>query len=444
MITILIKQPVNFWRSLETRYKAEIILLGVLMFAFFATRMQTLLNGWLNDGASATGITLLTANLFSLQTSLTSIAVIAWILPRQRNLSLFLIQPLENRFTFQALCYYCLKYLSVYLILYIPVTTAIAYTLGLLYGFLGLSVIISNSLFFIFILFILKQKSKTITLFICYGFLIHLFYYATFSFFYWRTEFALLFQLTITALFSILTWRIYSNRKSLITIESFTSFGNEPYSRKIILKDFRFNFPKILPLKTQQLFEKEFFSLWRNVAYGRMKIYTLAGFLIICVFLIGYEFAHKEIWTVAITSIFIWFHYTNNFNEKYTFSEPDWFMKTLPIRFRQLLAAKLLSELPFAAILVIMAQLTLIFSGATFEMQLTSFLLILIFSFLILFIMLNFKIMFYNNTRLAGYAYHFSIIFFGIMIFNYPLVGPIITLFLLIYFVYKNISYFNS
>jgi hypothetical protein len=63
---------------------------------------------------------------------------------------------------------------------------------------------------------------------------------------------------------------------------------------------------------------------------------------------------------------------------------------------------------------------------------------------IILFSMLNVKIMFFDNARLAGYAYHFSIIFFGIMIFNYRLAGPVITLIVLIYFLYKNVKYFNN
>jgi len=52
--------------------------------------------------------------------------------------------------------------------------------------------------------------------------------------------------------------------------------------------------------------------------------------------------------------------------------------------------------------------------------------------------------MFYDNTRLAAYAYHFALLFIVIMILNYRLVGPIIAIGLLIFFIYKNIKYFNT
>jgi hypothetical protein len=64
-------------------------------------------------------------------------------------------------------------------------------------------------------------------------------------------------------------------------------------------------------------------------------------------------------------------------------------------------------------------------------------------SVLILTTMLNFQMLFYEDPRYAGYAYHFSVIFFVVMSYNYRFVGPLVTLFMAGYFFYKNYRYFK-
>ena len=44
---------------------------------------------------------------------------------------------------------------------------------------------------------------------------------------------------------------------------------------------------------------------------------------------------------------------------------------------------------------------------------------------------LNFQILFYDDPRLGGYAYHFLIIFVVVLTFNYRFVGPLVAIFLL-------------
>ena len=86
----------------------------------------------------------------------------------------------------------------------------------------------------------------------------------------------------------------------------------------------------------------------------------------------------------------------------------------------------------------------LFISGFNLNEQLNMVLLMLPFSMLVLSIMLNFQIMFYDDPRLAGYAYHFTIIFLLIMTINFRLVGPLISIILLTFYFYKSYRYFKS
>ena len=156
------------------------------------------------------------------------------------------------------------------------------------------------------------------------------------------------------------------------------------------------------------------------------------------------QIEHKEIWLAIISCLLIWLHYSNSFNEKYVVADPEWLIRTLPIRFRHLFLAKYLAEIAFVVLLVLTDLLVLQFTATGFVVQLYTLLFILAFAHLVLFTMLNFQIMFYDNTRLAAYAYHFALIFIVIMILNYRLVGPVVAVCLLIFFLYKNVKYFNN
>ena len=127
MLKILFKQFTNFWKSLEVRYKLELIILSVIFFAFISSRISIALGSWLQDGATQSGISLLFANLFSFLINVSSLAIIAWLLPNQKTLKTLLMQPLDNKKTFQVLIFYSLKYLSFYIILLLPVLTALSY-----------------------------------------------------------------------------------------------------------------------------------------------------------------------------------------------------------------------------------------------------------------------------------------------------------------------------
>jgi hypothetical protein len=67
-----------------------------------------------------------------------------------------------------------------------------------------------------------------------------------------------------------------------------------------------------------------------------------------------------------------------------------------------------------------------------------------LFSIFILYIITIIRIIFFDNPRFAGYAYHFLIIFTLVMISNFYLVGPVITLLLIIYLNYVSYRQFQK
>jgi hypothetical protein len=445
MISILIQQPLNFWRRLEKLYKTEAILLFILMFAFIATRANTQFESWLLEGGSPAGIALLVSNLFSLQINLSSLAVISWLLPRQQGLSILLTHPLDHRLTLQALGYYTFKYLFVYILLFLPIAITLLNVFDFWFSLLSILIVIVSSLFFFLIQVLIKEKFPANYHFLLLGLIPPAFYYVFFALFYWVWGNVLLFQIAIIIVFFMLSILIYKGSLLKITLTKFISFSTSNFTRQgPLFNSTKFNIPTVFPDKIQSLFEKELFSVWRNIKYRRLKFITFLSFALLCLFTIIYSPEFKEVWIVVLSLIFIWVHYSTNFNEKYTLPEPSWFVRTTPIHFHHILISKYLSEIMFVLLMVLTAFIFLILTELSLKSVLIIITVIMAAAHIILFSMLNVKIMFFDNARLAGYAYHFSIIFFGIMIFNYRLAGPVITLIVLIYFLYKNVKYFNN
>jgi hypothetical protein len=149
-------------------------------------------------------------------------------------------------------------------------------------------------------------------------------------------------------------------------------------------------------------------------------------------------------WLTIIAAIIIWIHYSNHFNEKYVKPEPEWFFNTLPFRFYQIWISKFLTEFLFILMLLILHGIfiSLLQVDLYSVFNLTG--LLLLYSLIILMAIVNFQMMFYYDPRLAGYAYHFTVIFFVVMSINFRLVGPLVTIFMMFYYLYKNYRYFTS
>ncbi|MCB0282868.1 MAG: hypothetical protein KDF60_09840 [Calditrichaeota bacterium] len=443
MIRLLLKQPLHIWRTLEKRHKIEAILLVLIIISYLTARLHAVFTGLLDENATKSGITLLAVNAFILQLSLSSMAVIQWVIPRQPRLRLFLTAPLSNRHVLQLLTYSGFKYLSAYLVLIIPFLIALA-VIDLVFAVMALVMIVVLSVFYFWTFILLKQKYNRLK-FLGIAISIILITHSFLGFIYWSTEFALPFQLLYFLAALIICERIYNYKDYFLKLESFVPFLPKTYKKKHVQKTGAFNFRwKFLPPVMQSLFEKESLALWRNPSYRKLKVYSLLVFLTISILILASNFESKGILLTLLTSLLIWVHYGNGFSEKYIYADPDWFIRTLPIRFRQLMLAKYFAEIPYVLILSFFSGGFLLVAEPGPSNAGGLFLMLLIFSHVVLFTMLNFQIMFYNDARLAGYAYHFTLLFVFIMVLNYRLVGPIITLALMLFFLYKNVKYFNN
>ena len=444
MLSLLLKQPLNIWQTLDLRHKIEALLLFVLIYAFMATRLNTLFANWISYGATDIGITLLISNLFTLLFTISSILLIRWFIPKQKVVNILISKPLDKQQTTNILTYCAFKYLSIYCILLIPVVSALFSNFGFYPALLYLSTVFSISYAFLLLFFQLKNSYKEGSVFIISGMLVSIIYHGLFATLYWTTNYAHLFQLIVLAASLFLIFYLYKFSKTGLKLENFLGYKKKENSRPKIAKTLEFRFVQLFPIRIQALFEKEIYCLWRNSYYRRLKIQSYIIFVLLNLLIITIQIEHKEIWLAIINCLVIWLHYSNSFNEKYVVPDPEWLIRTLPIRFRHLFLAKYFAEIAFVVLLLFSDVLFLQFTGNGLLVQLYTLLFILAFAHVVLFTMLNFQIMFYDNTRLAAYAYHFALIFIVIMILNYRLVGPVIALGLLMFFLYKNVKYFNN
>ena len=443
MLRILFQQPLHIWRTLEWRYKLEAISLFILIYAFVGTRLDGLFSNWIEGTFSATELTFLIANLFTLQVSIGTAFIISWLLPRQNSLRIFLTKPLAKNHLLKLIAFQCFKYLSFYLIVFLPTVTALFSAIGFI-SFIGafLIVIIFSS-FFMMLFVYQKQKSPSNVIFIFRAFLLIIVYHGLFGLFYFLNDYLLLFQIVSTLMALGFAVKIYFGQTGL-SLEKFVPYLEEVYTKPDLEQPAQKKIPQFLPKIVQPLFEKEIAGLWRNPNYKRLKINSFILFIILNTLIVIFSFEHKEVWISVVTLLLIWLHYSNGFNEKYVFADPEWFIKTLPMRFRHIFAAKYFAESGYVALLTFGVLVFFQFSGLVFSEQLVWLAAIFIFANVILFTMLNFQIMFFDDPRLAGYAYHFAMLFIVIMTLNYRLVGPIIGLCLLLFFFYKNVKYFNE
>lgn len=192
------------------------------------------------------------------------------------------------------------------------------------------------------------------------------------------------------------------------------------------------------------LFRKELYSLWRNPRYRRLKLLTFFFYLGTLIVLHYSLKEANDMWMMLFSTAVFWMHYNVHFNSKYVSAEPDWFFRTLPVKFHRAWLSRFFAEFLFIVILLLAQWLFLSSAGIDFTTQLHWIGALALFAFIILSIVLNFQILFYDNPRLAGYAYHFTLLFIVVGAYNYHLVGPLSAIFLLAYFTYLTRRFYIS
>ena len=107
-----------------------------------------------------------------------------------------------------------------------------------------------------------------------------------------------------------------------------------------------------------------------------------------------------------------------------------------------IILAKFISEFLYILIIILILSIFLIIHGLSLLNILIFLGMVFTFSVFILYLMILMRTLFYDNPRFAGYAYHLTVIFTVIMTLNFYLVGPLITVGILIYLNIKSYRQF--
>lgn len=443
MLKYLLRQPLNTWRTLGWFHKIEIILLVGLIYIVTIGKLFKLYNDWLGyDWVTSSGLAEIITHIYILSFFLTGPFILIYLLPRQSGLLSFYSKPLSINQLFQATGYYYFKYQAITIIFYLVFLSAM---FGINWKIASISacfILICGLIVFIF-QFKLFIEKKTITAFWLMIIVIFIIYHIAFALFSWYIKLPWLFDCIILTVAGIYLWKNWPLEGSTHLELIFPQKSHWQKSRQSSRIDYA-QIPRLLPVKIQALFNKELLGLWRNSSYRKLKWITFFIYIILIVIIVLSQFENKDIFLILLTGFTIWLHYSNYFNEKYVQPEPDWYFHTVPFRFHHLWISKFLVEFIYILIIITGFWISLLIADFTFSEQLNLVILILGFSIIVLSIMINFQIMFYDDPRLAGYAYHFTIIFLLIMSANYRLVGPLISIILLTFYFYKSYRYFKS
>lgn len=437
--TYFIKQSLNYWRNLSLRVRIEILILLFIYFVFFASRLTGYFNDLLNTSSSTpAGLSSFLLHAVILLLSISIPLIHLYLVPKQKSLSVFRCLPLSGTNSFLLLLIYHFKYQLIGMVVILPVFTALIFSAGILYSaYFLIGVFLYIVIFIAAALYFTSRNNKVLRMIYKY-FLAIILFNVIFSIVYVQTNFFVLFDLLLipVSIMVIFSWwrKNWQNwdrfvEKFPVTTVSSTPVGNQ-------LNYFRLK--RFMPQSIYPIFAKEFFNYLRNRRYIRRQIFSLLIFAIALGYLTTNLSDNFEFYTIVLTGIVIWQHYALQFNEKYVKSDSHHFMKTLPFKYLQIWTAKFINEYVYLVFIQIILLFVLLYRGLSFNEMIHIFGLINLFAFVILFMMINFKILFFDQPRMAGYAYHFFVVFTAVMSFNFYLVGPIITLTLMIYFFIKS------
>ena len=315
MLRILLKQIIHIWKSLELRHKLEALFLLIIIYAFIATRLTGLFEKWLNDSASPSGLTILSAQFFILSVTLTTVFIFRYLLHKQLLLKVLLGKPLLKWEVLKSILFISFKYNSAYLLLILPLANALLLTAGVFWSLFFLIGLILNLLFQSILILLLFIKTESKTFFVFLAVFVILLYNTLFGFLYWQTDFVLVYFILTTVVGLLLSWFLFSKIKQINLEERIKPYkaehrvkGKITYQGRISLK---------LPSGIlSQLVLKEFHGLWRNNAYRRLKYISVFIYLVLLLLIISGGFEEKTVWLAAMTFLFMWHHYSNTFNDR--------------------------------------------------------------------------------------------------------------------------------
>lgn len=446
MLFYLFKQPVHIIHSLRVRHKLELLFLLIIIGAVVTLKTQALIGRMLTANPHIThmGLMILLVNIQLFFWGFSSFFSLAHLLPQQKGLRVLSVHPLDKKSVFQLYFYYTFKFSSVYLLLNCAVSLALLKSAGFRTGLGHLLLILLTELLLLAVLITIRMRQSTLSAYYLQGLLSLIVYFVAFALIYFMGGSLIYLQGGLLIMLIVILFLLYRSAADpsewLLSQGPKRVKGTNRYQARYVQK-----IPNLFPAVIQALLEKELRGLWRNPLYRRLKIGTLAGYLFSMLLIGIFPVEYKYLVVMLVTIAVFWLHFSSGFNEKYMPPDNVWLIRSQPIRFYQYFLARYFSEMPVFMMVTFVALGGLFLSaGLTAPERWSAFLVIFLFAQLLLLNMINFQVMFYDDVRLAGYAFHFSALFSGIMILNYRLVGPIVILGLLLFYFYKNHHYFSG
>ena len=436
MLRLLLRQPRNLWRQLGLLYRIEIVLLLALIYIYLVTRIQP----YLADDSVIVPTAVLSAGIYALLLLLNGTFVLRFALPRQEGLKVFYAQPLDKTALLKLTGYYYVKYQLIFFVGLLPVLMALFIRQWLIGTAVLVFVMLISLIIFLwhFLLFIRLNRTRG---FWAANILTAVFFTMMWGWLFLNRTLAIVWAANVVLILFIGALLFFFRHKLLPpALERLW-----PPTERFYTSSIQWSFSLSWISKTwDALLRKEALTLWRNPSYRRLKGITLLVYTGALGYFALYDAAPRYDEMIFTAMFIIWLHYARHFSDKYVLPEADWFVRTLPVRFFPLWLAKLSVEFIYVLLLLAVQWGILLAAGAESLVQVNILGLLLLFSFLVLTTMIHFQLLFYDNPRLAGYAYHFTVLFFTVMSINYRFVGPLVTLCMMVLVFYKTRKYFYA
>ena len=286
------KQYKNIWQNLSFRIRIEIIILFIVYFTFFTTRLIEIFKEQLiNSNTTSLGLSQFVLHLLLFAVSISIPFIHLNLIPKQTGFVNFRTLPLNNFNTFWLLVFLHLKYQIIGFIIILPLFFTLLVTCGILISLYFLSSIILYEVVLILLISEFSTNSIVKTkIYIRYFFIIII---ALFIYFilYFYTDYYFLFDLVLIAgsfLYLILNWQNnWINWDSFIINKSNSSKDGVQKSRLISYSSIqKYPFLKITPF-----IAKELLNYFRNKKFIRMQ---LIAFVLYSLILLILHFKSQE------------------------------------------------------------------------------------------------------------------------------------------------------
>ncbi len=430
VLKILFRQPWHLWRQFPLITRLQHLFLLLVLYAYTVRQLHRfLVNASLVSHFEITHLVFAGSFGFILYFLASSPLIFNRLLPRQKALQTLQLLPLSKSQALAITFYYVHKFW------FIPWAINIAFVAALIWatpvwGVIFLvHIILWDLAIFIFSFRYFGGKSSSLAYYL-FALSIAL-GLGILSFFFWDRPYLLAAGAGLLGLGFLLVefFRLQSrpvHEEQFFSLQSNVFRKPKTYIAKKMAGPFR------------ALFLKDYLGMQRNRRYLKSQG-LLWSALVLSGLLVFHAFPQKavEIFTL-ILGLFLWYHYGSFFSSRFAQEEPEWFFRLTPIPFVRFVLARFLAEFIFAAIMLFSYALVLWGMGLPPEAYWQLLLALTLLSIIALLTMIAFQIIFFDNRRAAGYAYHFSLLFFTIMSLNYYFVGPLLTVTFLIIYFYKS------